>query len=430
MRTLDRRTVLRGIGGIALGLPWLEAMAAPGGIFQKNVRLAYLFMPNGVRPEHWNPAGNGGQLKLTKTLSPLEPIKNMVNVHTGLQHPRAKGGDGHYAKTANFLSGEPVKKTTSDLYCGISCDQVAAKLIGQDTYLPSVELAIHKTSTRIDTNVGFTQVYGGHISWSNPTTPVPKEIIPSQAYQRLFKGAKSNAGRTTSDETKSLLDYIKEDTARLTKVLGTEDRHRVNQYFHSVRSLEKRLTKMASESYRMPRDAKKPPEGKPRDYNAHVNLMLDIIVLALQTNRTKIATFMFGNSVSGQRFDFFEGVSGSHHDNSHCGNDAKKKENTEKIARYHVTMYSKMLQKMNSIKEGEGTLLDNSLVLFGSGMKDGNRHSHKDLPLLVAGKGGGKVKTGLHKAHNNGKMNNLLLGMMQTAGCQIKNFGDSDGAII
>ena len=139
---------------------------------------------------------------------------------------------------------------------------------------------------------------------------------------------------------------------------------------------------------------------------------------------------MFGNSVSGQRFDFFEGASGSHHDNSHCGNDAKKRENTEKIARYHVSMYSKMLQKMNSIKEGEGTLLDNSLVLFGSGMKDGNRHSHKDLPILVGGKGGGKVKTGLHKANNNGKMNNLLLGMMQTAGCQIKSFGDSDGDII
>ena len=428
MKLLDRRTVLRGTGGIALGLPWLEAMGA-GNILQKNVRLAYLFMPNGVRPEHWN-MNSTGSLKLSKTLAPLESVKDLVNVHSGLSHPRAKGGDGHYAKTANFLSGEPVKKTTSDIYCGTSCDQVAAKMIGQNTYLPSIELAIHKTSTRIDTNVGFTQVYGGHIAWSSPTTPVPKEIIPAQAYERLFKGSKSNAGQTTSEETKSLLDYVKEDTARLQRMLGTEDRHRINQYFYSVRSLEKRLNKLATESYRMPRDAKKPPEGRPKDYQTHVKLMLDIIVLAFQTNRTKIATFMFGNSVSGQRFDFFEGVSGSHHDNSHCGNDQAKIDNTEKIARWHVMMYSSMLKKMKSIKEGDGTLLDNSLVLFGSGMKDGNRHSHKDLPLIVGGRGGGKVKTGKHQAHNNAKMSNLLLGMMQTAGCNINKFGDSDGTII
>jgi hypothetical protein len=426
---LNRRTVLKGAGGVALGLPWLEAMALPGSILQKNVRLAYLFMPNGVDPGNWTPSGTGTNMKLAKSMTPLEPVKNMINVHSGLWHPGAKGGDGHYAKTASFLSGTKVKKSTSDLFCGTSCDQLAAKMIGQDNYLPSLELAVRKTSSRIDTNVGFTQVYGGHISWSSPTTPVPKEIDPAQAYARLFKGAKKSS--STNDETKSLLDYIKEDTARLQRQLGSEDRNRLNQYFYSVRSLEKRIQKAKNDSYRMPSDAKKPPKDIPRgDYNTRVSLMLDIIVLAFQTNRTKIATFMFGNAVSGQRYDFFQGCTGSHHENSHCGDDASKLANVEKITRYHTTMYSNMLQKMQSIKEGNKTLLDNSLILFGSGLKNGNKHSHKDLPIIVAGKGGGSVKTGLHQNHKNAKMNNLLLGMLKTAGCQLKSFEDSDGTII
>jgi hypothetical protein len=258
---------------------------------------------------------------------------------------------------------------------------------------------------------------------------VPKEIDPAQAYARLFKGAKKSSN--TNDETKSLLDYIKEDTARLQRQLGSEDRNRLNQYFYSVRSLEKRIQKSKNDSYRMPSDAKKPPKDIPKgDYNKRVSLMLDIIVLAFQTNRTKIATFMFGNAVSGQRYDFFQGCSGSHHENSHCGSDAGKLANVEKITRYHTTMYSNMLQKMQSIKEGNKTLLDNSLILFGSGLRNGNKHSHKDLPIIVAGKGGGSVKTGVHQNHKSAKMNNLLLGMLKTAGCQLKSFEDSDGTII
>ncbi|MCM8538988.1 MAG: DUF1552 domain-containing protein, partial [Lentisphaeraceae bacterium] len=237
MNKINRRTVLRGIGGISLGLPWLEAMGASRFI-NDNIRLAFLFMPNGVNPEDWDPKGRGSNYTLPNSLTPLEKIKSEVNVHSNLWHPGARGGDGHYAKTANFLSGAPVKKTTSDLECGISADQVAAQHIGQSTYLPSIELAIKKTSTRIDTNVGFTQAYGGHISWSTPKVPVPKEIIPAQAFNRLFKGAKKSA--STPAETKSILDYIKEDTARMKRYLGREDSYRIDQYFSSVRSLERR----------------------------------------------------------------------------------------------------------------------------------------------------------------------------------------------
>lgn len=429
MNKISRRTVLRGAGGIALGLPWLEAMGA-GRLLGSNVRLGFLFMPNGVNPEDWDPKGSGSSYTLSPSLAPLEKIKSEVNVHTNLWHPGARGGDGHYAKTANFLSGLTVKKTTSDLECGTSADQVAAQHIGQDTYLPSIELATQKTRNGIDTNVGFTTVYGGHISWSSPTVPVPKEIIPAQAFTRLFKGAKKSA--STPAETKSILDYIKEDTARMRRYLGREDMYRIEQYFSSVRSLERRIQKVAQDSYRMPRDAKKPQPGIPKNYDEHVNLMLDIIVLAFQTNRTKVATFMFNNSVSGQKFDFVNGVNGGHHEISHHRDDAGKKKMLGLIAKYHVEQYAKMLVKMKAIKEGDKTLLDNSLILFGSGLKDPNRHSHDNLPILVGGKGGGKVKTGLHQSHGGDKnrLNNLLLGMLQTAGCPLKKFNDSNGSII
>ena len=428
MNKINRRTVLRGIGGISLGLPWLEAMGASRFI-NDNIRLAFLFMPNGVNPEDWDPKGRGSNYTLPNSLTPLEKIKSEVNVHSNLWHPGARGGDGHYAKTANFLSGAPVKKTTSDLECGISADQVAAQHIGQSTYLPSIELAIKKTSTRIDTNVGFTQAYGGHISWSTPKVPVPKEIIPAQAFNRLFKGAKKSA--STPAETKSILDYIKEDTARMKRYLGREDSYRIDQYFSSVRSLERRIQKASQDNFRMPRDAKKPTAGIPKDYDEHVDLMLDLIILAFQTNRTKVATFMFANAVSGQNFSFLNGVSGGHHELSHHRDDGGKKKMIGLIAKYHVQKYAKMLMKMQEIKEENKTLLDNSLILFGSGLKDANKHSHNNLPIVVAGKGGGKVKTGIHEEHKDKeKMNNLLLGMLQTAGCPVKKFGDSDRAII
>ena len=428
MSKISRRTVLRGAGGIALGLPWLEAMGASR-FLNENIRLGFLFMPNGVNPEDWDPKGKGSSYSLSPSLTPLEKIKSEVNVHSNLWHAGARGGDGHYVKTANFLSGAAVKKTTSDLHCDITADQVAAKHIGQNTFLPSIELAIKKTSNRIDTNVGFTTVYGGHISWSSPTTPVPKEIIPAQAFNRMFKGAKKST--STPAETKSILDYIKEDTARMKRYLGREDSYRIDQFFSSVRSLERRIQKASQDNFTMPRDAKKPADGVPKNYNDHVNLMLDLMILAFQTNRTKVATFMFANSVSGQNFSFLSGVDGGHHELSHHRNEAGKKKMIGLIAKYHVQQYAKMLLKMKDIKEGNKTLLDNSLILFGSGIKDPNRHSHNNLPILVGGKGGGKVKTGQHLVHKDKeKMNNLLLGMLQTSGCQLSKFGDSDGSII
>lgn len=425
---INRRTVLRGAGGIALGLPWLEAMASSRFI-NENIRLGFLFMPNGVNPEDWDPKGRGSNYKTPFSLKPLEPIKSEINVHSNLWHPIAKTGDGHLVKTTTFLSGALVKKTFTDISAAISADQVAAQHIGQSTYLPSIELATKKTGTSNAVAVGYTNIYAGHISWSSAKTPTPKELNPSEAFNRLFKGRKKSA--STPEETKSILDYIKEDTSQMKRYLGREDFYRIDEYFSSVRSLEKRIQKASQESFRMPSDAKKPAPGIPRDYDKHVNLMLDIIVLAFQTNRTKVATFMFANGISARNFSFLDGVNGAHHPLTHHKGDPAKKKMLGIITKYHVEQYAKMLMKMRTIKEGDKTLLDNSLILFGSGTKDGNKHNAVNLPILVAGKGGGKVKTGLHQVHKEKeKMNNLLLGMLQTAGCPIKKFGDSERSIL
>ncbi|MCM8526515.1 MAG: DUF1552 domain-containing protein, partial [Lentisphaeraceae bacterium] len=398
-------------------------------LLNSNVRLAYLFMPNGIEPTSWNVSGQGKSMKLSRTLESLEPVKTEINFHDGLTHVMA-GGDAHVSKTANFLSGSPVKRSKANLECGKSCDQVAAETIGKDLYLPSVELGIDRSNLRKGVNnQGYSLAYGAHIAWSTPTTPLPKEIIPREFYKRLFKGSVKQI--STPEETVSVLDRIKEDTRILMSKIGKEDRYRMNEYFYSIRSLERRLDKINRLSTAKPRGVKTPQSGIPRDFETHVNLMLDLIILAFQTNRTKVATFMFANGGSRKRFDFLDGVKGgNHHDISHYHNDKNKRESFEKIVRFHVSLYSKMLQKMSSIQEGDKTLLDNSLVLFGSGIRDGNRHDTNRLPIIVAGKGGGSVRTGQSHTYKNKPLCNLLLGTLKTAGCRISQFGDSDKAEI
>ena len=424
MERISRRTVLRGAGGIALALPWLEAMGQSR-FDKKNVRLGFIQFPNGVAEHHWTPEGKGSAMKLSKTLAPLAPIINKVNVHTGLRHAPACN---HIPGIANFLSGAKVAKGDKFVVAR-SADQVAAEYIGKDTYLPSLELALAPPKTgKVDE--GFLWALGAYISWYNESTPVPRERVPANAFARLFKGAKKSV--STQDESKSILDFVKDDTMRLKRTLGREDLHLVDQYFTNVRFIERRLQKLERDSLTMPRNAKTPPKGIPNDFQTHAELMLDIMVLAMQTNRTRVVSFMFGRANSGVRFDFLKGVGRDmHHSYSHHNNDPNRINCLEAITRYHVTLYSKMLQKMDEIKEGDKTLLDNSLILFGSGLWEGNRHSWNQKPLVVAGKGGGSVKTGLHQVHNQGTpMNNLLLGMMKTAGCPISKFGDSRGALI
>lgn len=427
MKDLNRRTILKGIGGIALGLPWLEA-SAQSSLTRKrnNVRLAYIYMPNGVDSRNWTPSGQGKDYKFSKSLEPLKSIKHMVNVHTNLAHPHKAN---HLPSTSDFLSGALIPQG-GELSATKTVDQVAAEHLGKDSFLPSLELST--SPARVGTGMspdGYLWTYGSFISWVDNQTPVPREIYPLRAFNRLFNNKQRKTHQVTTG--KSILDYIREDTARVKRSLGREDNYRVAQYFHSVRALERRIEKLSKDTFVMPNGVVRPKDGQPQNQQEYIEIMTDLMVLAFQTKRTNVASFMTAKSIAYTDFSYLPGVQGKHHALSHHGRDNKKRDMIQLITRHHVELYARMLKKMHSIKEGDKTLLDNSLVLFGSSLWDGNAHNAPQRPLLVAGKGGGKVQTGLHQVHKRKTpMNNLLLGMLQTAGCPVESFGNSTGAII
>jgi hypothetical protein len=426
---LSRRTILRGLSGLSASLPWLEVIAENNKKAKPATNTAFFFMPNGVNPHEWTPTGEGRDYKTSSILKPLDAVRSEFDIFTNLDHEKSKHGDGHYAKTANFLSGNIVKKTSGkNLHCGVSADQLIAQSIGHKTALPSIELGIEPTRTGVDTNVGFTQVYGGHISWNNATTPVPKEIYPQLAFDRLFSNNSKSAGIT------SILDEIKDDVKILNKQLGAEDRIRMSEFYSSLRSLEKRIQRsaMTQEKDKVVTPSRlRPEDGLPQSLQEHMTLMLDIITLAFKMKRTHVASFMFGNAVSGKNFSFLNGVEGGFHQLSHHANNKEKMAMYAKINTFHMTLFAHFLQKMKACKEGDQTLLDNSLIMIGSGLRDGNQHSPVNLPILVAGKGGTKIKRGQHRVFPaNTPLSNILLGFMKNSGLDIDQFGSSTEAII
>lgn len=442
-RLISRRTLLRGAGA-ALALPWLEAMhpspfranVATTAASRPPVRMAVLFMPNGVHPGLWNPKGEGSNFELSPTLEPLADLKKDVLVVSNLWNAGSVGGDGHYVKTSGFLTSTTIKKTLGfDLNSnGVSMDQIAAKSVRGQTPLPSLELGVVPVSTGVDRNVGYTRVYGSHISWSGPTSPLAKEIHPRFVYARLFR-----AGRTRPDvarQEKLLLDRVLGDAKSLQKSLGTGDRRRLDEFLQAVRSVEERLEQTSGPerhawTRRAPLDpAARPAEETPDRHQEHVRLMLDMIALAFQTDSTRVSTFMFGNSVSNENFAFLDGVKGSHHSLSHHENKEEKLQQYALINRWHVEQYAYLLRKLRSMKEGDGTVLDNSMVMFGSGLRDGNRHDPHNLPIVLGGSAGGRVATGQRLVYDKDTpLANLYVSMLSAFGAPVERFADSTGPL-
>lgn len=440
----SRRAFLRG-AGVALTLPWLEsltgftgssssALAAARPSNLPPMRLASLFMPNGVNTPDWSATQRGNTLELSKTLKPLQPHAEHLFIPRGLTHKGAHQGDGHYAKTANFLSGDVVVKTTGDdLTVGKSMDQLLAETIGDQTPLGSLVLATERTNRRVDTNVGFTQVYGGHISWSDANTPVAKEIFPRSVFDALFRvqpGAKGTKHVAQFGEDASVLDAVANDASRIRNQVSAFDRRQLESYYDSVRQLERRIAKMERQAaaeawkprYLNPDAFNRPAEGKPRDPSEHMRLMLDLQVLAFRMNVTRVSSFMFGNAVSGRNMSFLDGVDGGHHNISHHQNDPAKRTMYQKINEWHVEHLAYFLEQLGKVDEGGTSLLDNTMVLFGSGLSDGNAHSPRNLPIIAAG-GGFKAKTGDYKGK---PLCSLHITLMQRMGLNIQQFGDAD----
>ena len=432
-----RRTVLRGVGAV-LALPWLEAFASKsaraGEATDQPKRLAALFFPNGVREDCWTPEETGTNWQLTPQLQPLCGHEEDFSVISNLWHQACYTGDGHYVKDAAWLTGTTITKTTGvNLNSGgISMDQVAAAVIGGQTPLPSLELGIEPVRSGVDGVVGYTRVYGAHIAWRTPTQPLAKEINPRLAFERMTRVA---AGRPAGRTNRPLLDLVGEDGKRLRATLGRNDQRRLDQYLESVHSLEQRLERAELPSgtpwkSKVDFSTRQAPAEDPEGHAERVRLMLDTIALAFESDVTRVTTFMFGNSVSTVNFSFLDGVKESHHETSHHQNKAEKLDQYQKISTWHVEQFAYLLRKLKALPEGDSNVLDNSAILFGSALRDGNKHSPHDLPLLLAGRAGGRLKPGQHiRATKDSPMANLLLTMLQSVGVQTSHFADSSGPI-
>ncbi|RPH83121.1 MAG: DUF1552 domain-containing protein [Planctomycetaceae bacterium] len=436
---VSRRRFLRGCG-TALALPWMGSLI-PGRVSADEagkppIRAAFIYFPNGVWEKLWVPEQTGRDYTLSPSLEPLADIRDDVLVVSGLDKKHSHGGDGHYAKTANFLTGLHVAKTTGkDISSGgISIDQLIAQQTRAFTPLPSLELGTEPVITGIDSNVGYTRLYGSHISWESPTRPVAKEINPRLVYERLF--GKSVSGDAAKAESyRNLLDYVLEDAKRLRPRLGRDDQFKMDEYLDSVRAVEKRIEFAMRKDPRPWQPAVDEEQvraampGVPVDFREHIGVMLDLMVLAFQTDSTRVCSLMFANDVSGRNFSFVDGVSGSHHELSHHENKQEKIEQYQRINRWHVEQFATMLRKLKSIPEGTGTLLDNCMVLFGSSMSDGNRHDPDNLPILLGGRAGGTIDSGQH-LQADVPLCNLYLSMLDRMGIEAESFGDSTARLI
>jgi hypothetical protein len=432
--SLNRRTLLRGAGA-AIGLPWLEAMAAPAGGSKPPVRMAALYMPNGVHPDMWTPEGDKRDFKLSPTLSPLADLQDQLLVLTNLWNPGSVGGDGHYVKISGWLTCTTVTKTLGvDVSCnGVSMDQLAVQKTGRQTPIASMELGIAPVTTGVDKNVGYTRVYGSHISWASPTSPLARELNPQLAFERLFRAGNGQADG--AKEEALLLDRVLTDAKELRQKLGGADRQRLDEYLSVVRSLEDRLERAASpeQSKWKPRVALDPaakPTGNPKDYAEHVRLMFDIIALGFQSDSTRVATFLFGNEVSNQNFAFVDGVTGAHHSLSHHENKPDNMRQYQLINKWHIEQYGYLLRKLRDMKEGDSNVLDNSMILLGAGIRDGNKHDPHNLPVVLAGKAGGRLASGQHLSYEKDTpLSNLYVSMLDAFGAPVERFADSTGRL-
>lgn len=439
---VSRRDALRGLG-VALTLPWLESLApalarASSAIAQPPRRMAFIFVPNGVHLPNWTPQSEGFGFQLPYILEPLGNVQEELLVLSGLTHDkgRANGdGPGDHARSASvFLTGAQPRKTDgSNIRSGISVDQAAAQRIGSLTKFPSLELGCEPGRSAGGCDSGYSCAYSSNISWAGESSPMGKETNPRAVFERLFS---AGGGRTTDKHAArrqalklSVLDFISEDAKRLQDQLGTSDNRKLDEYLTGVREVERRIELAERESFGEKTVDYEVPAGIPREYAEHLRLMCDMMVLAFQTDSTRIASCMFADAGSNRSYRQID-VPDGHHDLSHHRSDAKKLEKISKINRFHVAQLAYLLEKMKAVPEGDGSLLDNSMICYGSAISDGNRHNNEDLPILLAGRGGGTIDPGRHLRYQREiPLCNLFMSMLDRVGAPVDFIGDSTGRL-
>lgn len=432
-KALSRRAVLRGAGA-TLALPLLNAMVpamtpAAATPARPVRRLGYVFIPMGSDINRWTPPGERSLGELSPILRPLASHRDQVTVLTNMELRNAYPGT-HATSNSAFLSCAKAKLTEStDYYLGVTADQIAAREMGQGTQLPSMELGMDLLDVVGQCDDGFACVYQNNLSWSSPTTPLPYEAHPRKVFNRLFGKGTPEERSAALRKKASLLDRMKADIARLRGELGAEDIERVDQYLNSVREVERRIQIAEAATSDVPQPDMDRPAGVPADYADHVRLMFDLQVLALQADITRVITFQLARE--GSTRSYYEiGVSDPHHPLTHHANDPDKIARMARINEYHVSLFAYLVEKLKSTPDGEGTLLDHSMYLYGSGMGDPNLHDHINLPILVAGGGAGRMQGGRHVRYGERTpLANLHLTLLEKAGVRMESFADSQGKV-
>ena len=433
---LSRRTFLKGLG-VSMALPVMESLvpaAMAKSLEQRPKRMTVFYSPNGVRMQRYTPATAGKNYAMTPILKPLEKVRDKFSVISGLAHYQASAFGappaGHGRSCPAFLTGVHAKATEgADIQCGISADQVAASYFAKDTQLASLELGIEPPSLMGSCDINYSCTYTNTISWKSPTQALPAMVAPSDVFEHLF-----GDGNQIDEQTRqmrlvhksSILDFINDEAKRVNKRLGVNDRHKMARYLESVRDVERRIAKARETSIEMDLEGFTVPANIPVDYEEHVKIMLDLQMLALQTDMTRVSTFMLGRELSNHAYNNL-GIPDGHHALSHHANIPDKIDKLVKINAYHMQLFADYLEKMASIPDGESNLLDNTFVVRGACIGESNEHDHMDLPIILAG---GGLEGNRHiAAKKHTPMCNLLLSVLQQMNVPVENFGDSTGPL-
>ncbi len=438
-----RREILKGLG-TAISLPWLESIASAESSSVESdkppLRLAFMYLPNGMHMPHWRPRGMAGtDFEMPRIFESVQKYRSQTTIISGLSLRGAEAhGDGpgdHARSVAAFLTGAHPKKTSgSNIYNGKSIDQVVAEHLGRSTRFPSLELGTESSAQAGRCDSGYSCAYTSNISWRTPTSPMAKEMDPAAVFDRLFGSEDQVENRITNNQRisrrKSILDFVQGNAKKLQNRLSVNDRRKFEEYLYSVREIERRLghVEKLDEPEVEVSDFQR-PLGVPASYSEHVKLMLDMMVLAFQTDSTRVITFMFANAGSNRSYREI-GISGGHHDLSHHGKASAKMQQISQINCFHMELFGHLLERLDSIDEGDSTLLDNSIILYGSGIADGDKHDHRNLPIALFGRGAGSIDSGRYIQTRIGTpLTNLYCSLLDRVGAGVDKFADSNGRL-
>ncbi len=434
-KALARRSFLRGLG-TTIALPFLDAMTpAFGAATKAPVRMGFVYVPNGMDVRNWNLDYDGKLGELSRIMKPLEPYKEEITVLSNLTHNNGRalldGAGDHGRCCGSYLTGVQPKKSAVDIHCGISTDQIVANAIGNQTRFPSLEVGMEDARQAGDCDSGYSCAYTNNLAWRDERQPLPPILDPRALFERLFgKGVSMSpeARARQSKFRKSILDFVTEDTKKLQGDLGPTDRRKLDEYMSSIREIERQLAKAEHDNAQIDPGMPK-PYGVPADFSEHFKLMTDMLTVALQSDMTRVFTFLVTREGTSRSYREI-GIPDGHHPLTHHRNEPALMEKVSQINTYHVKQFAGWIEKLKSTKDGDGSLLDNSMIVYGAGLCDGNKHNHEDLPTIIAGRGGNFIKPGRRRVYRRETpMTNLHLTMMDRMGVHVDNFGDSTGRV-